>query len=79
MLNMCLITCVFLQVNLCLISKMKRARYSRVSHDDEEEKKKRRVHNIIHVFTLLLTCICHMFVRHLTCVSHMFIMLLVSI
>jgi hypothetical protein len=41
MLDMCLVTCVFLQVNSCLISKMKGMRYEHV----KEEKKKSIVHN----------------------------------
>jgi hypothetical protein len=45
MLDMCLVTRVFLQANSCLISKMKRTRHSRVSHDDQEEEKKNIVHN----------------------------------
>jgi hypothetical protein len=47
MLNMCLVTRVFLQVNACLISKMKGIRHEHVSHDDQEEKKKSKVCNII--------------------------------
>jgi hypothetical protein len=42
MLDMCLVTHVFLQVNLCLISKMKGMRYEHV----KEEKKKSIVRNI---------------------------------
>jgi hypothetical protein len=45
MLDMCLVTCVFLQVNLCLISKIKGTRHSRVICDDHKEKKKEIVCN----------------------------------
>jgi hypothetical protein len=38
MLDMCLITCVFLQANSCQISKIKRVRHK---HVNQEEKKKR--------------------------------------
>jgi hypothetical protein len=38
MLDMCLITHVFLQANLCQVSKMKRIRHK---HVNQEEKKKR--------------------------------------
>jgi hypothetical protein len=41
MLDMCLMTRVFLQVNSCLISKMKGMRYEHV----KEEKKRSIVHN----------------------------------
>jgi hypothetical protein len=35
---MCLVTCVFLQANLCLISKMKGIRHEHVSQRRKEEK-----------------------------------------
>jgi hypothetical protein len=40
MLDMCLVTHVFLQANSCLISKMKRVRHKHVKCDNQEEKKK---------------------------------------
>jgi hypothetical protein len=45
MLDMCLVTHVFLQANLCLIGKMKGARHSCVRCDNQEGKKKNIVCN----------------------------------
>jgi hypothetical protein len=47
MLDMCLVTHVFLQANLCLISKIKRVRHKHVKRVNQRRKEGNIVCNII--------------------------------